>query len=63
VFVFMAHLMQIVLGFTADLNHVLQKKDQGIVNAAKLISLISCKCTNCVVNYVHNILKDKIAGQ
>jgi len=38
-FVFMAHLMQIVLGFSADLNHALQKKDQDIVNAVELISL------------------------
>ena len=38
-FVFMAHLMQIVLGFTADLNQALQKKDQDIVNAVELISL------------------------
>jgi len=38
-FVFMAHLMQTVLGFTADLNQALQKKDQDIVNAVELISL------------------------
>jgi hypothetical protein len=38
-FVFMAHLMQTVLGFTADLNYALQKKDQDIVNAVELISL------------------------
>jgi hypothetical protein len=38
-FVFMAHLMQTVLGFTADLNHALQKNDQDIVNAVELISL------------------------
>lgn len=55
--------MQIVLGFTTDLNHALQKKDKGIVNAVELISLTSCKCTNRLVNYVHNILKYKIAGQ
>jgi hypothetical protein len=38
-FVFMAHLMQTVLGFTADLNYALQKRDQDIVNAVELISL------------------------
>jgi hypothetical protein len=38
-FVFMAHLMQTVLGFTADLNHALQKRDQDIVNAVELILL------------------------
>jgi hypothetical protein len=38
-FVFMAHLMQTILGFTADLNDALQKKDQDIVNAVELISL------------------------
>jgi hypothetical protein len=38
-FVFMAHLMQTILGFTADLNYALQKKDQDIVNAVELISL------------------------
>ncbi|CAN6268617.1 unnamed protein product [Urochloa humidicola] len=38
-FVFMAHLLQTVLGFTADLNHALQKRDQDIVNAVELISL------------------------
>jgi hypothetical protein len=59
----MTYFMQIVLGFTTDLNHALQKKDKGIVNAVELISLTSCKCTNRLVNYVHNILKYKIAGQ
>jgi len=38
-FVFMAHLMQTILGFTTDLNDALQKKDQDIVNAVELISL------------------------
>jgi hypothetical protein len=38
-FVFMAHLMQNVLGYTADLNHALQKRDQDIVNAVELIYL------------------------
>jgi hypothetical protein len=35
----MAHLTQTVLGFMANLNHDLQKKDQDIVNAVELISL------------------------
>jgi len=35
----MAHLMQTVLGFTADLNYALQKRDQDIVNAVELILL------------------------
>lgn len=38
-FVFMAHLMRNVLGYTADLNHALQKRDQDIVNAVELIYL------------------------
>jgi hypothetical protein len=35
----MAHLTQTVIGFMANLNHALQKKDQDIVNAVELISL------------------------
>ena len=38
-FGFMAHLMQTVLGFMANLNHALKKKDQDIVNVVELISL------------------------
>jgi hypothetical protein len=38
-FVFMAHLMRTVLGYTTDLNHALQKRDQDIVNALDLIFL------------------------
>ena len=38
-FVFMAHLMRTVLGYTADLSHALQKRDQDIVNAVDLIFL------------------------
>jgi hypothetical protein len=38
-FVFMAHLMQNVLGYTADLNHALQKRDQDIVNAVDLAKI------------------------
>jgi hypothetical protein len=38
-FVFMAHLMENVLRYTADLNHALQKRDQDIVNAVDLIYL------------------------
>jgi hypothetical protein len=38
-FVFRAHLMQNVLGYTADWNHALQKRDQDIINAVELIYL------------------------
>ncbi|KAL6648571.1 hypothetical protein ACP70R_012795 [Stipagrostis hirtigluma subsp. patula] len=38
-FVFMAHLMQTIFGFTTDLSHALQKRDQDIVNAIDLIFL------------------------
>jgi hypothetical protein len=38
-FVFMAHLMQEIFGYTEDLNRALQKKDQDIVNALELVDL------------------------
>jgi hypothetical protein len=38
-FVFMAHLMQEIFGYTEDLNRALQKKDQDIVNAMELVDL------------------------
>ena len=36
-FVFMAHLLLTIFGYTDDLNHALQKRDQNIVNAIELI--------------------------
>jgi hypothetical protein len=38
-FVFMAHLMQEIFGYTEDLSRSLQKKDQDIVNAMELVNL------------------------
>ena len=38
-FVFMAHLMQEIFGYTDDLSRALQKKDQDIVNAMELVDL------------------------
>ncbi|KAG2581312.1 hypothetical protein PVAP13_6KG086376 [Panicum virgatum] len=38
-FVFMAHLMQEIFGYTEDLSRALQKKDQDIVNAMELVDL------------------------
>ena len=38
-FVFMAHLLLTIFGYTDDLNNALQKRDQDIVNAIDLIYL------------------------
>ena len=38
-FVFMAHLLQEIFGYTEDLSRALQKKDQDIVNAMVLVDL------------------------
>jgi len=38
-FVFMAHLMQEIFGYTEDLSRALPKKDQDIVNAMELVDL------------------------
>jgi hypothetical protein len=38
-FVFIAHLLLIIFGYTDDLNHVLHKRDQYIVNAVDFIHL------------------------
>ncbi|CAN6381362.1 unnamed protein product, partial [Urochloa humidicola] len=46
-FVFMAHLLQTVLGFTADLNYALQKREQDIVNAVELILLTKFQLQHC----------------
>jgi hypothetical protein len=38
-FVFVAHLLLTIFGYTNDLNHALQKRDQDIVNAVDFIHL------------------------
>jgi hypothetical protein len=38
-FVFMAHLMEEIFGFTDELSKALQKKDQDIVHAIELVDL------------------------
>jgi hypothetical protein len=38
-FVFMAHFMEEIFGFTDDFSRALQKKDQGIVHAIELVDL------------------------
>ena len=38
-FVFMAHLMQEIFGYTDELSRALQRKDQDIVNAIELVDL------------------------
>jgi len=38
-FVFLAHLLDTILGYTDDFNCALQKRDQDILNAVSLISL------------------------
>ena len=38
-FVFLAHLLDTIFGYTDDLNCALQKRDQDIVNAISLIYL------------------------
>jgi hypothetical protein len=38
-FVFLAHLLDTILGYTDDLNCALQKRDQDILNVVSLISL------------------------
>ena len=38
-FVFNAHLMLVILGYTNELSQSLQKKDQDIVNAMSLVGV------------------------
>jgi hypothetical protein len=42
-FIFSAHLMLVILGYTNDLSECLQRRDQDILNAMSLVSVAKCK--------------------